>query len=300
VTEQKSGIEWLRSVEFDVADLAASAAFYADVWGLKVVDRTPDAVYLRGTSTEHHILVLREGATCGIRRANFGAADRRTVDELYDILRDVALAPPKNLDEPGDGYGFAFSDGESREMRVISGIGPHEKAGLRADVPVKLSHVVYASTDADAASAFYQRLGFRLRDESGRIFFLGCNQEHHCLAFGRAPVARLSHVAFDLPSIDGLMRGTGRLKAAGLTLEHGVGRHGPGNNVFAYFFDPNDIVIEYTTEMAHIDDRTYKFGGPEFWDKRVTVDEWGVAGPPTERFRTRGSRGLPELMKDKQ
>jgi catechol 2,3-dioxygenase-like lactoylglutathione lyase family enzyme len=281
-------IDRLRSIELDVRDLAASERFYAEVWGLEVVARTDDAVFLRGTGSEHHIVTLRVGAVPGARRVNFGAPDRRAVDALHVRLKDVASAAPAEVREPGGGYGFTFHDPQGRAYRVLAGVAEHEP-GTRIDVPIKLSHVVVASTDPEAMYAFFTPLGFRLRDRSGRIHFLGCNAEHHCLAFGRSERNRLSHVAFDLPSIDGLMKGTGRLKRQGVSLEHGVGRHGPGNNVYAYFIDPNDFVIEYTTEMEHVDDRTYVPRMPEHWDKRETSDEWGVAGPPTERFRSLSS-----------
>ena len=47
-----------------------------------------------------------------------------------------------------------------------------------------------------------------------------------------------------------------------------------GNNIFAYFVDPNGYVIEYTAEVQQVDD-SYKVGMPEDWDRppgtRVTT-----------------------------
>src|SRR5262249_4990949 len=162
---------------------------------------------------------------------------RAAVDALYHAFESSATATPSDIAEPGGGYGFTLLDPERRRIRIVAGTGEHSDVLPRTDVPVKLSHVVFLSRDPEAMSAFYRGLGFRWRDETGRNFFLGCNEEHHCLAFGRGSSAALSHVAFDLPSIDALMRGVGRLKKAGMVLEHGVGRHGPGDNVFAYFMD---------------------------------------------------------------
>ncbi len=53
------------------------------------------------------------------------------------------------------------------------------------------------------------------------------------------------------------MRGAGRLKTNGFNIEWGVGRHGPGDNVFTYFVEPNGFVVEYTTEVEQIDESTY-------------------------------------------
>lgn len=48
----------LRAVELRVPTLTESADFYAEVWGLEVVDRDQDTAWLRGTGDEHHILGL--------------------------------------------------------------------------------------------------------------------------------------------------------------------------------------------------------------------------------------------------
>jgi len=44
------------------------------------------------------------------------------------------------------------------------------------------------------------------------------------------------------------MRGSGRMIDAGFPIAWGVGRHGPGDNVFSYFIDPVGTVIEYTAD----------------------------------------------------
>jgi catechol-2,3-dioxygenase len=290
MSNAKPGIEWVRSVEFDVTDLGASVAFYEDVWGLETVARGDGAVYLRGTGPEHHLLVLREGPTAGARRLNFGVAERATVDALHAALGGSATSAPAALNEPGGGYGFSFADPEGREFRVIAGIA-NNAAIARADAPYKISHVLFESIDPGAATEFFCGTpGFRLRDHAGRNYFLGCNADHHCFGFGQSFRSTVSHVAFELPSVDGLMRGVGRMRGKGMTIEWGPGRHGPGDNVFSYFFDPDGFVIEYTCEMEQVDDATYNARTPEFWDKRTTSDVWGVSGPATKRFRMRGPR----------
>jgi catechol 2,3-dioxygenase len=67
-------------------------------------------------------------------------------------------------------------------------------------------------------------------------------------------------------------------------VQWGVGRHGTGDNVFAYFVDPNGFAIEYTTEMQQVDDRTYVPGSPETIARANHADVWGFAEPPTERL----------------
>ena len=61
-------------------------------------------------------------------------------------------------------------------------------------------------------------LVFRLRDQTGRANFIGCNADHHSLAFGRVGGTALNHVAFDIGDLDGEMRAAGRMKRDDTTL----------------------------------------------------------------------------------
>lgn len=279
----------VRSVEIALPEMDAAREFYEERWGLEIVERDGPAVYFRGTGLEHHILVLRPGPEPALARLNFAAPDRAAVDRLFARLEGTAgciVSSPRNVDEPGGGYGFSVRDPEGRIVSVAADVDTHAHRGTRANVPVKISHVVMHSVDADAASRYYSdHFGFRVRDRTKAMDFLGCNPDHHSLAFVRGgPAPLVHHIAFELTDIDAVMRGAGRLKRSRIPLEWGVGRHGPGNNVFAYFYDPAGFVVEYTTEMQQVDDTTYRVGTPQDWDRPTNSDQWGVAGPPSERF----------------
>jgi len=84
--------------------------------------------------------------------------------------------------------------------------------------------------------------------------FMRCNDDHHAIVIADAPANGLNHVAFLMPNLEAVMRGSGRMIDAGFPIAWGVGRHGPGDNVFAYFIDPVGIVIEYTAEVLQVDD----------------------------------------------
>lgn len=278
----------VRSVEVGVGDLGASAAFYRDPWLLEEVARRDAVVYFRGTGPEHYIWAIHADRPFGWARINLAAADRASVDALYERLAATSLrrlGAPQPLDEPGGGYGCAFDDGEEREFRIVCGVADHRDASHVRDRAFKISHIVLNSDPSERVTGvFCDVLGFRLRDKTARSNFLGCNADHHSLAFGRLGGTALNHVAFEVPSLDGVMRAVGRLKKAGVPLEWGVGRHGPGDNVFAYFVDPDGYAVEYTTEMQQVDDESHVAGTPESWARVPHSDAWGVAEPPTQRF----------------
>jgi catechol 2,3-dioxygenase len=88
-----------------------------------------------------------------------------------------------------------------------------------------------------------------------------------------------------MPDLDSVMRMAGTMREAGYPIEWGVGRHGPGNNVFAYFAGPEEIPIECTAEVLQIDD-CYRYRGPDEWSfPPGRTDQWGVTGPPSARIK---------------
>ena len=128
---------------------------------------------------------------------------------------------------------------------------------------------------------FKDILGFRHSDSTSFMDFIRCSADHHSIAMARGHGAGLNHMAYEVPNFDGLMRGAGRVKKSGYEIEWGVGRHGPGNNIFSYFVEPNGFVTEYTTEVERIDEATHIPGTPDYWQRVMNgnPDRWGMAVP---------------------
>ena len=121
-------------------------------------------------------------------------------------------------------------------LRFSVGAAPHGDASEAIDRPRKVSHVVLNSTDLDRAKDFYcDVLGMRVSDWSeNQMVFLRCATDHHSIAFNRADRNSVNHVAFEMPSIDGFMRGIGRMRKRRLPGQLGAGPARPGQqNPFA-------------------------------------------------------------------
>ncbi len=166
-------------------------------------------------------------------------------------------------------------------------------ARVIADRAERLAHVNLNSADIEQLSTFYQEvLGFWLSDRSKLMAFLCCNSDHHAVVLAEAPVNGLNHVAFLMPDLESVMRGSGRMVDHGYPIEWGVGRHGPGDNVFAYFVDQTGVVIEYTAEVLQIDD-SYRAKGPSEWIwPPGRTDQWGIA-PPKSRHCKKAQLSVP-------
>ena len=278
----------LRSVDLGVTDVAANAEFYKAIWRLEQVASANGSVYLRGTGPAHHILALHEARAPAIVKVTFQASDRQTVDALHARAKGLGVAglePPEAVQEPGGGYGFGFGDREGRVLRVVADDENHAEAAEAADHPTKLSHAVFNSAQVEDATRYYSDvLGFKLSDRTRIMDFIRCNRDHHSIAFAHAAGSTLNHIAYEMPDLDSVMRGAGRMRDAGYPIEWGVGRHGPGANVFAYFIGPDDVVIEYTGEVDQVDD-DYPTGMPEDWTwPPGRVDRWGISEPPSKRL----------------
>jgi catechol-2,3-dioxygenase len=280
----------LRSIEYNVPDLSKTSRFYEECWGLEKIAEIKNEHFFRASGSEHHIVVLQEGATPGVKRINFAATDKTTVDSFHDKLRGLGIEIKHNpavIEGPGGGYGFGFRDRDGIQYAISSDVAVHADTSMESDRPFKLSHVVLNSTKVEDQTEFFRDiLGFRVSDRTERMNFIRCSPDHHSVAFAHSQGASLNHAAFDVPDFDALMCGSGRMKQKGFPVQWGVGRHGPGNNVFGYFFEPNGMVVEYTAEVEQVDDNTYKTGTPEEWAQRVKgPDRWGFADPPSPLLR---------------
>lgn len=279
----------VRSVEFGVPDLDRSAAFFSANWALEEVQRDGGASYLRGTGDEHHIVVLREQRETALVQVNFAAQDKEAVDALAAKARGFGaelLDGPGPVGGAGGGYGFRFLGPDRQTLAISAEVDRHSDGADASDRPRKIAHVVLNSPEVDRTTEFFvDLLGFKVSDKTGMMDFVRCNSDHHSIAVCRIPNASLNHVAFEMPDFDALMRGAGRMKEAGFAVEWGIGRHGPGNNVFGYFIEPNGFVVEYTAEVEQVDDN-YKVGTPDSWKRPANrMDQWGFAEPPSFRIQ---------------
>jgi catechol 2,3-dioxygenase len=122
--------------------------------------------------------------------------------------------------------------------------------------PARLQHVVVGSTNVARLVDFYTHtVGLRksddVNDEHGatRACFMRTDDEHHSFAVFRTPRNRLDHHCYELKDWNGIRDWADRLAAHGLSIKWGPGRHGPGNNLFIFFHDPDDNWVELSAEL---------------------------------------------------
>ena len=281
-----SELFWVRSMDFAGPGVPQTAEFYRDLWKLHDASGEDNAgTYLRGSGSEPYILGLHPGAQRGLVRVTLGVPDRAALEakRAVAVAKGADPTPIMPLTTPGGGIGFDVRDPDNRVIRVaaeVAGVAKIESA----DDPMRISHVVLNTPQMEVIQAFFvDVLGFRIADWSeDQMVFLNCSSDHHSIALNRADRASVNHVAFELPTMDAYMRGIGRLKNGGYPLNWGPGRHGPGDNVFAYWIGPSGFVIEYTTALEQLP----KHHEPKVWQRTPELsDRWMLAGPPSRQIR---------------
>jgi 2,3-dihydroxy-p-cumate/2,3-dihydroxybenzoate 3,4-dioxygenase len=270
----------IRSIELEVPDRRAAIEFLKHPWGLLEAGERNKTSYLRGTGDHPYVLSVTEAAEPAIAAVTFsGSAAELDMIRSRAAYSNIRIeGETDEFDEPGRAAGFLVRAPEGQIFRCVTEKERAEALPPSVDRPLGVTHVVLNAVDLEGCARFaVEVLGFRLSDSTNHMNFLRCDQVHHALAFAKVGLSSLNHIAFEMTDIDAVMRGIGRLKDAGIDSAWGPGRHGPGNNVFAYFRTPFGAIMEYTSEILRIDD-SYKAGGPDDWKWPPNRNDlWGIA-----------------------
>ncbi len=157
--------------------------------------------------------------------------------------------------------------------------------------PRGLGHVVLNVRDLAASVRFYTEVvGLEISDYIGeQMAFLRCTSEHHNLALAQIPAESvhrdsiyfpgrpgLEHLAFRLGSLAEIETAARMLQQRGIEIVRGIGKHGPGENLFLVFKDPDGNYVEFYAEMVQIDaEHPYT---PRVWPNDLAAfDRWRFA-----------------------
>jgi catechol 2,3-dioxygenase len=275
----------LRSIELTLPGAAEAAAFLTDIWGMAPADVAGATHYLRGSGSFPYLVALEDGAESYVRSTTFVCSAERLKQLKRSVTKAGLVASPVVSSDPGGGHGIIVELAEGELLRFL--VDAQEVAPIEGkDLPVKLTHVVFNSADAEATGHLVEdALDFRVSDRTKGMVFVRCNDSHHSTAFARAGFPSLNHIAFEMEDIDAVMRGIGRLRDQDMAPAWGPGRHGPGANVFAYFIAPFGPVIEFSTAVNKVPD-DYQAGAPEDWTwPAKRIDQWGMSDKDFDGLR---------------
>jgi catechol-2,3-dioxygenase len=277
----------LAHVGLRAQNLSTQAEFYNDRWGLERTDEHAGELFFRADGPDHHVLTLHAADAPGLHHVAFEVASvddlDRAVDELNRLGLPIVLAPSSGV-EPGVARLMRFRDPEGNLVELVAGVDAvNQPYGNRDVKPVGLNHIVLEAKDRVGLESFYRDvLGFKLTDQLADFMtFYRCNANHHSLAFlpARGGAGGLNHAAFEIRNWEEWIKAVFHAGEKGIPRLWGPGRHVAGNNLFAYYKDPENNTVEYTAEVEQIiaPDYAPKVRNPPIADQWQTVGQSGPA-----------------------
>jgi catechol 2,3-dioxygenase-like lactoylglutathione lyase family enzyme len=270
-------LQWhgqLASIGLRVRDVERSARFYEDILGMiRAPGGAAENLWL-GWGQGDPVLELSAGAPT----LTHIALEVPIASELDGLIARLGRHGV-TCTAAAEGPAHIASDPDGRELRLIGRArrgGEHlSSAGRR---PIRLQHVTVSTSAMEDVLGFYRdALGMRLSDRMGHDFaWLRCGREHHTVAVVNNASPRLvDHFSFDLADWRDFRDWGDRLACAGIDVSWGPGRHGPGNNLFIMFDDPDAYHVELSAEMEMFYDDRVEYA-PRVWETTPrTVNLWG-------------------------
>jgi catechol 2,3-dioxygenase-like lactoylglutathione lyase family enzyme len=253
---------------FERPDLPRVEEFLSD-FGLLLASRTPEVLYMRGTSPSPYCYRVHRAPRARFVGAGFSVPTRDDLDRLARLDGATSI---ERSEHPGGGDRLVLRDPSGFVVEVVHGQAPAEEIQTREPLalnlgherkrindtqrtPVeppeilRLGHVVLEVADYQATCAWYtQHLGFVpsdvqvLPDGSPAVAFMRLDlgetpADHHTLALAQGFMPTYSHSAFEVVDADAVGMGQRVLREKGWKHAWGIGRHILGSQIFDYWED---------------------------------------------------------------
>jgi len=176
--------------------------------------------------------------------------------------------------------------------------------------PRKLGHLVLTVRDIRKSVEFYTEVvGLQVSDWiSDQMCFLRAGADHHDLALAQIPKdspdiddlprysrPAMEHFSYLVDSVADLELAVKLLQERGVEIVRGIGKHGPGENCFLVFKDPDGNNVELYCDMRQITpSQPYT---PSVWERTIEAfDQWRfarfVVPPPAAMIKQKqGDKG---------
>jgi catechol 2,3-dioxygenase len=300
-------IQRLNYLALRAPDPVAAAAFAVEKMGMTLAHSADDGTqYLKGHGVGPYSLVYKLGDEPGMDHVSYLVRDAEHLERAAAHIESQGVAVERVSDhewkhEPAirfrtpAGHLLELTTGITTEYPVAHVI---ESNGAG---PVTPDHLGLATPDFEIENEFAARvLGLlpsshiKAPDGTEVMTFLRAPKRflYHCLVVVRGEAPAMHHYQMSLKSVDSFYATYDALKKAGVDIQWGPLRHGPGHNIAMYFQDGAGYWVEYSVEEEIIvDDEHYVARTWTIEDPHV-VDEWQTGAPPL------GLMGPPPMEPD--
>jgi catechol 2,3-dioxygenase-like lactoylglutathione lyase family enzyme len=305
---------------FEKPDLDRAETFARD-FGFTVADRSPKELRLRGCYAGTDAVLIRRGPHSRFIGPVFQVADRSDLERLarHAGTRVRPLGPGRqgSIVDLADPSGLPVSAVHGADVHralpdqvpliLNTGTPPRQRvnsAQRPAREPARverLGHVVLQTPRFLATLDWYlQTLGLIVSDflflPEQRVLgptmaFMRCDRgsvptDHHTLAMHLGPGRGYVHSAYQVTDLDALAAGGAYLAERGYRRAWGIGRHVQGSQLFDYWRDPDQLMVEHFAD-GDLFDSTLESGwapmtasGLSQWGPPVTKDFLGTVPSP--------------------
>ena len=248
------------------------AGFYGTAMDMKI-ERVSDLEW-RCAGPDRKLGIV-EGPANTLARAAYTCRGKEALSEFRAHVerQDVAVTSADNA-YFDDGC-FAVSDPDGNE--IVFGVAEPDASQFNG-IAGALQHVVFASFNVEAFRSFYcDKLGFSLTDrvlhDDGSLAtcFFTSNHEHHTLACFLADRQGIDHHCYEAGEWNYIRDWCDHFADQDIPLVWGPGRHGPGNNLFAFVNDPDGNWVEVSAELETVRGRPVK----DWPQSERTLNLWG-------------------------
>ncbi|MEN8585061.1 VOC family protein [Burkholderia sp. RS01] len=320
----------LAHLEITTPDVEASARFYEEKFGMRIIDRVDGNVYLRCWGDYYrYSLIITEGPEASLGRMAWRTNSQAALEAA--AARVEATGVQGTWTAGGHGYGkaYEFTGPYGHHMRLFYDVDKFvaepgfestypdrpERRSSHAAAPRFLDHVTVASSDVRGFAKWYtEALGFRAMafvdlDEAPITVFsvLTTNEKSHDLGVvldtsNRA--GRVNHIAFWVDATEDLLRTADVMMENGTAMEYGPSIHGVGEQNFLYFRDPSGLRVElnsggYRNYVPDWEANTWRpsEGSNNFYKNGAMPHSMTESFPPAEGF-TATEEGASTAMKE--
>jgi catechol-2,3-dioxygenase len=270
-------------VAFQSPDPAGSSQFLRRILGLRETLTEVDRIFLSCNERHHEVEFLR-GDIAGVDHIGLEVDEESELDALRDrLIADAARILTETASEPGIAAALRFVGPMGLVFEVYTGM---ERETLSVEHYLRLrgrrfGHVTFSCADMPETIRFLcEVVGFRVSDTLDTLAWLRADAEHHGIGLIQTGTDSLHHYAFQLQSLAAMGQYADHLALERVPLLWGVGRHGPGRNLFTYVADPCNAVVEAYADLLSIEDEgSYE---PIDWSQyggRRALNLWGQLSP---------------------
>ena len=277
-------------IALDVADLGEAVDDALDVAGLSVVERTESDALLT-SNTRHAELALHQADASAVRRIGLEALSVQDVEAAeagikgagLRILGDVPSLPTIERSvtfATSEGHVFEVHSPMAKDRPIrYPGAGVHPRC---------LDHVNLSAEDpVNVARELIGALGLAMTERTTGhelVWLRAGDGRHHTVGIVKGRTG-LHHYSWELADFADFKRLGDVLEALDRVIVWGPGRHGCGDNVFAYYVDAGGFMVECCSEMEVITDphfHTRVVEPGENLSNYKAVNRWGAL--PSQRW----------------